>query len=252
MFLFTLIAVETIEPGVSLNVSLMGTTYAALVCDALQHLLVSDERWREVVTSRSYTNAVNHLQELMNGLPRTVAEFVSNGGGAQSVLPPALCYPLEERSSDNDAHKCDGELDSMHGEDESMMGSVQEVYIESDDEDAETATSVLVDMDNFLGPSGWSCVRPEDGKLIRNPLALLIAKECITTHISVQNSTKKEYILNVNFAGNEMFESHIRVTLMTEQYINLMDKYAKQDDADADDQVPPECLFFYGLFSWGK
>ena len=48
--------VETLEYGVSMNVSLMGTTYAALVCEALQHLLVGGadgDGWREVVmTSR--------------------------------------------------------------------------------------------------------------------------------------------------------------------------------------------------------
>jgi hypothetical protein len=48
--------VETLEYGVSMNVSLMGTTYATLVCEALQHLLVGGadgDAWREVVmTSR--------------------------------------------------------------------------------------------------------------------------------------------------------------------------------------------------------
>lgn len=45
--------VETVESGISLNVSLMGTTYARLLCEALQHLLLGsdDDGWREVVSS---------------------------------------------------------------------------------------------------------------------------------------------------------------------------------------------------------
>ena len=46
--------VKIVEPGVSLNTSLMGTTHAALACKALRHLMVgADEGWREVVVSRS-------------------------------------------------------------------------------------------------------------------------------------------------------------------------------------------------------
>ena len=46
--------IKIVEPGVSLNASLMGTTYAALACEALRHLMVgADEGRRELVASRS-------------------------------------------------------------------------------------------------------------------------------------------------------------------------------------------------------
>ena len=87
--------VETVEPGVSLNVSLMETTYATLVCDALQHLLVGkDQGWREVVTSRpGVEDGAERLQGLLGGLSQLVDDFVTKQGGAQSLLPPALCHP---------------------------------------------------------------------------------------------------------------------------------------------------------------
>ena len=65
--------VETVEPGISLNVSLMGTTYVTLVSKALEHLMVgSDEGWREVVTSRpgAEDGTNNRLQGLLGGLSK--------------------------------------------------------------------------------------------------------------------------------------------------------------------------------------
>ena len=47
-------SIKIVEPDISLNASLMGTTYAALACEALRHLMVgADEGWQEVVASRS-------------------------------------------------------------------------------------------------------------------------------------------------------------------------------------------------------
>ena len=46
--------VKIVEPSVSLNMSLVGTTYAVLACEALRHLMVgADEGWREMVASWS-------------------------------------------------------------------------------------------------------------------------------------------------------------------------------------------------------
>ena len=97
--------VETVEPGISLNVSLMGTTYAKLFSDALQHLLVgSDEGWREIVTSRpgGEQDATNHLESMMSRLPEVISDFV-NKGGAQNILPPALQYPPIGNDEDDES-----------------------------------------------------------------------------------------------------------------------------------------------------
>ncbi|KAL7487741.1 hypothetical protein ACHAW6_013314 [Cyclotella cf. meneghiniana] len=252
--------VKTVEPGVSLNVSLMGTTYASLVCESLQHLLLgSDERWREVVTSRpGDVDGASHLQELMRGLSKTVDEFVSRGGGAQSVLPPALCHPPLE--NDDDTSGLDDGSVASEEENESMnvAGSsdsnvVEEVDNENNNsEGVDRSACLVVDMDQFKGPTGWSC---NGRKLVKNPLASLISMEEVASHISDRGnkngkSDTRKYILNVNFAGNEMCESHIRVILATEKYIDLMDRYMKHDVEDVDDTTHPECLFYYGFFSW--
>ncbi|KAL3779401.1 hypothetical protein ACHAWO_012365 [Cyclotella atomus] len=238
--------VKTIEPGVSLNVSLMGTTYATVVCEALQHMLVgSDERWREIVTSRpGDVNAASTLHELMRCLSKTVDDFVTKGGGAQSVLPPVLCYPPIQPSGGNDNDP------TLNADDN--IGSDEEMDSKDGFEGAQTTPELRVDIDSFIGPPGWSCKKPPGGKLIKNPLALLLAKEEVTTHGLDKDTEEatKQYILNVSYAGNEMFDSHIRVTLVTEKYIDLMDSYLTSDAVIIDDQTPPDCLFFYGLFSW--
>ncbi|EJK48576.1 hypothetical protein THAOC_32612, partial [Thalassiosira oceanica] len=105
--------VETVEDGVSLNVSLMGTTYAEVACEAIRHLMYSrgDGGWREVVTSNGPGGpAVDRLAGLLGGLAGLVDGFVRDGGGAASVLPPALCHvPMEQYSSDRGEDDEDGD-----------------------------------------------------------------------------------------------------------------------------------------------
>lgn len=263
--------VKTIEPGVSLNVSLMGTSYASLVSEALQHVLVGkDQRWREIVTSRpGDMDGSQRLQELMGGLSKIVDEFVSNGGAAH-CLPPALCYPTLSAinaEKDLDREEVD-EYDMLEEETESKDNVSAEINgdgslsLMEDDVDM-PLSEIIVNVDQFEGPSGWVCDKPsKTAKLFRNPLASLIAMSdvasCVPSRANTSESddnsveggeTAKKYILNVNFAGNEMCESHIRVVLETTESVELMDSYEKGDGCN-DTVVPPDCLFYYGLFSW--
>jgi hypothetical protein len=272
--------VETIEPGVSLNVSLMGTTYAKLMSEALHHLLIgSDEGWREIVTSRpGEEDATKHLESLMSRLPEVITDFVKNRGGAQSVLPPALQYPPIGNEENDGSEKSVGETSedgkSMGSEgEEKCAPSDEEEEGQSDDdnsEDDDTPTSsIIIPMDHFVGPPGWSCIKPPNTKLAKNPLATLIAMQEITQHLdtatgamdatSSSSSSSKKYILNVNFAGNDMYESHIRVILETEKYGPMMDWYLAReakggfdggDEIDLASHHPPPCLFYYGYLSW--
>jgi len=290
--------VETIEPGVSLNVSLMGTTYATLVCDALQHLLVGkEEGWREVVTSRPGVEdgAPGRLQGLLGGLSRLVDDFVRKEGGARSLLPPALCYPPlggEEEGSlegegggdiDEDCDSNEEENESSSDEGSGPMNGQMEG--DSDDEEDGDAPSsgIIIPIDDFEGPSGWTCSRPPNATLVKNPLASLISMAEIAGHhhqpkslndtISNGDNHKKitkHYALNVNFAGNEMMESHIRVIFETAnpRLMDQMDWYLEcearghdplqssnnENGAGGGNDVamltPPLCLFYYGYFSW--
>lgn len=86
--------VETVEPGVSINISLMATNYATLVSQALCHFLYRDPRFREPVVNNSVMNATASLRTLLQDLPDIVRSFVKSGGdGAQNILPPVLQYP---------------------------------------------------------------------------------------------------------------------------------------------------------------
>lgn len=62
----------------------------------------------------------------------------------------------------------------------------------------------------------------------------------------------RQYILNVNYAGNEMMDSHVRVIFETSdaRSIEKMEHYCASGLADNDDDTPPLCLFYYGYFLW--
>jgi len=125
-------------------------------------------------------------------------------------------------------------------------------------------------MDHFKGHPGWSCRQPPNTKLAKNPLATLVAMEDIAQHLDTatdgmtpSNPSSKQYILNVNFAGNDMYESYIRVILETEKYGPMMDWCVACESRggafDSDEtnkdlwlrNLPP-CLFYYGYLSWVK
>ncbi len=275
--------VETIEPGISLNVSLMGTTYAKLMSEALQHLLVgSDEGWREIVTSRpgGGEDATNHLDSMMSRLPEMISEFVKKGG-AQNILPPALQYPPIGNDEDNNGFGTESSEDdsvknmgSHENEEESDEPIDEKEEGQSDGENSEYEDSptsgIIIPMDHFKGHPGWSCRQPPNTKLAKNPLATLVAMEDIAQHLDTatdgmtpSNPSSKQYILNVNFAGNDMYESYIRVILETEKYGPMMDWCVACESRggafDSDEtnkdlwlrNLPP-CLFYYGYLSWVK
>ncbi|KAL7459800.1 hypothetical protein ACHAWC_011781 [Mediolabrus comicus] len=278
--------VETVEPGISLNVSLMGTTYAKMVSEAIQHMLVgSDDGWREIVTSRPGrgADATKRLETLMEKLPNVINDLVTNYG-AQAVLPPALQYPPIENEGDDgseggsvgEASEEDGQSNKS-GEEEGVEKGIllddegadgQSNGDEStEDDDTSPTSGIIIPMDHFEGPPGWSCKQPPNTKLMKNPLATLIAMNEITQHLdgepsSSSSSSTKRYILNVNFAGNDMYESYIRVILETEgNYTDLMELYLECESRGIDelthtyawcDKHPPPCLFYYGYLAWVK
>jgi len=125
--------VETLEYGVSINISLMGINYANLVCTALEHILVKRDDWRETVCSSSssplslsqngqgknhtYTTPTGNHQghahngeheslrnnaassivtHKMEGLLKSLPHIVQefcNNCGAEGLIPPVLRYP---------------------------------------------------------------------------------------------------------------------------------------------------------------
>lgn len=269
--------VETVEPGISLNVSLMGTTYAKVVSEALQHLMVgSDECWREIVTSRpgEEEDVTKHLDSLMSRLPDVIKRI-----SAENILPPALKFPPIGNDEDN-SFASEGSIASEDdsgenmtndgGDDEESHGPIDEkeegqsVAEHSEDDDSPTS-GIIIPMDHFVGPPGWSCCQPPNTKLERNPLATLISMEDISRHLDISATTKtatnlsisKKYVLNVNFAGNDMYESYVRVILETEKYGPMMDWFLACESQGGVFEMnnellrdPPPSLFYYGYLSW--
>jgi hypothetical protein len=275
-------SVETLEEGISINVSLMATNYATVVTNALHHfLLTQDEQWRESVTSTASNNlsVLENLHNLLTvKLPSVVQDFI-NLAGAESILPPALRYP----SSLSGASMEDDEEDSSTGS-------------HDDDDD-------IVDVENFVGPEGWNCDKPNFDEaginvvLGKNPLATLISQhDDIFVFCNNQNTVSNNYtstsgnkkrkvdeakyfILNVNYGGDDSHESSIRAKFVChrKEDIDLFQRYVTAEQLGNDpalvhsDSViinddgttsniattgitasPPSCLFFYGYFVWLK
>jgi hypothetical protein len=263
-------SVETLEEGISINVSLMATNYAALVTNALHHfLLTSDEQWRESVTSTGSNNltVLENLHTLLTvKLPSVVQDFI-NLAGAESILPPVLRYPTPFVDGSGTA--------AVSGNEDESCSSNQ-----AEDED-------IVDVENFVGPEDWNCEKPnsdDDGMRVvigKNPLATLISEHedvvgfCengpTSRHALSSGSTKKKrkvskvkyFILNVNYAGNDTHESSVRVKFAChrEADIDLFQRYVLMEKEGKDPAVvhnshgfgaPRSCLFFYGYFAWLK
>ncbi|KAL9181801.1 hypothetical protein ACHAXT_012144 [Thalassiosira profunda] len=255
--------VESIEPGVSLNVSLMGTTYATLVAEALQHLMVgSDERWREIVTSRPGDDGTQRLQGLLNGLSGLVERFVNEQGGARSLLPPALSHPLMSPQENENDEGVDSDGDMSEPMDEQAEDEPG-----TDDDDEVPSSAIIVDMDSFEGPHGWASSIPPTAQLVKNPLASLIAMPDITGRPDNADATRearpRRYILNVNYAGNDMIESHVRVVLETTDpaVTSRMSSYIASEAAGQDpvreqagllNTSPGLCLLYYGYLAWNE
>ena len=201
--------VQVIDPGVSLNISLMAThTVASLTCQALQHWLLRRPEWRQCVLP-----AQRQLHDLLEGqLPQLVQTFV-DAYGADAVLPPAL------RTA------------SVLHQDKEEQEEVDE-RMEEDDDDDDDETEEVIDVSKFMAPlDGFSRMKTaaqwaaavEQYRLVINPLACLLkqreeveqyyaADDEVDTKTTSQDGTEV-LVLNVSYAGNECHESLLRVCL---------------------------------------
>jgi hypothetical protein len=236
--------VEVLEPGMSINCSLMATNYANLVCESLQHLLLRKPEWRaSVCRPPSASKAItitDTLEGLLTQLPSIVDEWVNKQGAAQGIIPPVLQHV------DVSTITC-----SVGGEDEwiqipedkesdSSSQNEKELSLAADKDDEETS-SVVNTSDTEKDESDGQLVNLHDDpphtphfdpsksmlmekmkthRLVLNPLALLLNEKEVTQHYKTNGDTNNHndfYILNVNYAGNEAHESHLRVRLQSNQ-----------------------------------
>jgi hypothetical protein len=180
-------SVETIEPGVSINVSLMGTTYAEVYCQALQHALLKDDGWRSVVNVGA--DGPGKLEELMRTKLFSVAKELSAG----CILPPVQ---LEKRSPKFGVEDEEEESDDENDDEEEQHGVIHL--------DREFSHGDAPGMDK-----AFADVSPSTEFKV-NPLCVLINADEMTYFDELDGKKRgredddgvERYVANINFAGS--------------------------------------------------
>jgi len=269
--------VETVEMGISINVSLMATTYAHVVCQALQHLLLKQDPWRETIVNRVNNDDDNEVQEvlkktrgLLHQLPDIIKEFAQNGG-EQALFPPVLRYPANFISTEEEESKSieEEEEESNHGKDNKSSTDMEQdsdceasgSQVEIPNELDESKDFNVIDVGEFQAPNGWSWYKNNEldfkeivsqARLVKNPLATLTKLKDISSfycnigktphdeaHHEDNESEAKKYVLNLSFGGNEMQESSVRTVMSECSESHYLEKCADCEKNDVD----PASLF---------
>jgi hypothetical protein len=212
----------------------------------LQHYLLKDKRWREPVLNNKENRAVDHLKMLLKELPSMIQDLERNGG-AEAVLPPILTFPprLQSIEKEGDWENVSNNDNSTHsmpddaGEEESGP-VVQAGELEEDND-------IVVDPADFdRYPGEWSLDLKAGAKIkiVKNPLAALHTSEEITSFYedTEEGDIDKAYVLNVNYAGNEMHNSVVRVVFRDtdEGFVQMLYKKEREIGEFAIDTVVSE------------
>jgi hypothetical protein len=209
--------IDVLEPGVSINISLMATNYASVTCQALQHYLLKRDEWRQVVSHEvayNSSNALDHLKRLLNELPDIIREFEEDGGGAEAILPPVALQPPsymldnEDVDGEDDSDSRDGRKRSAkkkggrdeENDEEDMEEEADHIDDDGDweevedNEDGDCAEETIIDTWDFEYPSGdYSSQfsarekKLQAGGFILNPLASLLRKHEIAGYYANRN-----------------------------------------------------------------
>ena len=268
--------IEVLEPGISINCSLMATNYATLVCQSLQHLLLQRTEWRASVCRPpdGSSTITDKLQSLLEDLPRIIDNWNQQGGAAQGIIPPVLQHGEVNPPDDESWEEMDTEINknAERGNDDTdddVENAATEMNDHDDDEhsselstgDADTDDDPIVDLSDpppenaEFDPSPSALQNKfKTHKLSRNPLALLLNENDVIRHYKTSNgNSEKEnlYILNVNYAGNEAHESYLRIRLKYNE--NNLDKMASETLADKYLRAEPSVigwLLYLGFLVW--
>jgi hypothetical protein len=256
--------VETIESGVSINVSLMATNYAETICRAICQYLSQDARFRQPIINNKVMSATNQLQELLRDLPATIQQLCKpNGEGANDILPPLLQFPpsscafqeeemdiLENDDSDEDESNDVEEGDNYDGAAEREDDNY-DVPSDVSQDSTHLNEDETIDPATFLGyPPTWhftlemgSCAQ-----LYKNPLSALHKLEELTSYYSDRDVQEEQesgvFVLNVNYGGNESHESAIRVQFRDnrDQMVLRLWNLERTKPSDAKTDLLDECV----------
>jgi Cupin superfamily protein len=210
--------VQAIEPGLSLNVSLMASNFANVTCQALQHCLLQRDEWRQCLVHNepARINVVEHLQSLLETLPGIIRELTQEYQLAQAILPPALrCSALALTTTAlgrNDTGSDDDEEEGNSGDDEEDKMVLVSAF------DPPPGSPSIMKAKEL---ERWQ----KSHRIVKNPLATILREnseirrcyEDDADNDSGHNGDDDGEIvcaLNVNYAGNESNESCLRVRLL--------------------------------------
>jgi hypothetical protein len=224
--------VTTEEPGMSINVSLMATNYASIACQALQHILLQKSEWQETIHNSTHRPVVDTLQGLLQTLPNIVKDFVETFG-AGAIVPPILRYPPP-------LHISPKEEDGSH--DDNSESDSESSEINNDLDDSVLGTGVI-DVASFDPPDDWICNSPGlDFSLVVNPLGWVRPVQDVVHYYNPGKNYPNLYVININFAGNEIHESAVRLVVRDERNPKLV----------SDNTFGPreKCYLFHGFYCW--
>ena len=159
-------SVETIEEGITLNISLMAKNYANLLSSAINHILLQKSGWCEAIVDNSLDggphNSVEKLHSLLQDLPEIISSSLSRSNGTGSILPEPVRRPTafaisdEQKTLFNNVQHDDSSNSSevSHDVDDNISDEVErsgdEVVNDSDEDSSEMSTEESVlDVDNF-------------------------------------------------------------------------------------------------------
>jgi hypothetical protein len=225
--------IDVIEPGVSINISLMASNYADVTCQALKHVLLKQDDWRESVTNNVATNVVDRLKELMKSLPGII-ENLEQDNLAEGIIPPSLRV---------------GRVIQL--DDEFKVDEEEEDDTEDDNDDAYDERSDVVRLTPaFIEEHALSMIeirkRSDTMALLISPLGSLMKEDEIRGFYNDIEQMPTEtgddagddtdlsnlYRLNVNFAGNDSHESVVRQRIRFEgQLLQRIHEFSKHADA---------------------
>lgn len=69
--------VECLENSISINISLVGATYAEVVSNAIQQLLLQNNKYREIINVSSQSNALQVVQSIFDDIKTMVTDKLS-------------------------------------------------------------------------------------------------------------------------------------------------------------------------------
>ena len=229
-------SVETVDPGVSMNISLMGKSYADIFCDSLKGYLRRDDAWRSLVLDDVHNGklAVNNLQDLID----SKAYMGKLGLHSSMIVPPVVSARRALVVQEEEEEEEEGGLELGEGWDEveeekglegvevSSVCDDEDIQDDDEEEDSDDIDNLVIDIDNDQCKTKLK--KTKKNSVIRNPLALILREEEVNRYFRALTNHKKNkkdgctrqsisqrYIVNVDFAGgDEMMKSTTRAILV--------------------------------------